>query len=171
MIGVGSSRIRRGVINYYRGGSNFTTTMPSSANDQVSCRGFPTFSGLIHSPRFTARVTFQRFRCIALIMYRETLPIDQLGAWARLNNITINGLKITTLQGNRGSGLVATAERPMDNATLMTIPNDLVLSLENVWLYAKSDKHLHQTLEATGDYSRVSCSNRSINHSDFLNVN
>ena len=103
-------------------------------------------------------------------MYRETLPIDQLGAWARLNNIEINGLKITTLQGNRGSGLVATAERPMNNPLLMTIPNDLVLSVENVWLYAKSDKHLHQTLEATGDHSRVSGPNRSMNCSDFSNV-
>ena len=153
---------------YYRGGSNFTMTMPSSANDKVSCRGFPTFSGLIH---FIAIVTFQELRCIALIMYRETLPIDQLGAWARLNNIEINGLRISTLQGNRGSGLVATAERPMNTPLLMTIPNDLVLSLENVWLYAKSDKHLHQALEATGDYSRVSGPNRSINYSDFLNVN
>ena len=104
-------------------------------------------------------------------MYRETLPIDQLGAWARLNSIEINGLKITTLQGNRGSGLVATAERPMNNPLLVTIPKDLVLSLENVWLYAKSDKHLRQTLEATGDYSRVSGPNRSINYSGFLNGN
>ena len=140
--------------------------MPSSANDKVSCRGFPTFSGLIH---FIAILTYLRLRCIALIMYRETLPIDQLGAWARLNSIEINGLKITTLQGNRGSGLVATAERPVNNPLLVTIPKDLILSLENVWLYAKSDKHLRQTLEATGDYSRVS--NRSINYSDFLNVN
>ena len=89
-------------------------------------------------------------------MYRESLPIDQLAAWARLNSIEINGLKITTVQGNRGSGLVGTAKRPLNSPLLVTIPKDLVLSLENVWLYAKSDKHLHQTLEATGAYSRVS---------------
>ena len=89
-------------------------------------------------------------------MYRETLPIDQLNAWAQLNNVKINGLKITTLQRDRGSGLVATAERSTNSQLLMTIPNDLVLSLESVWLYAKSDKHLRQVLEATGDYSRVS---------------
>ena len=104
-------------------------------------------------------------------MYRETLPVDQLGAWARLNGIEINGLKISTIAGNRGSGLLATAERRMNNPLLMTIPNDLVLSLDNVWLYAKSDKHLHQTLKATGEYSRVSGPNHSINYSDFLNVN
>ena len=104
-------------------------------------------------------------------MYRETLPIDKLGAWARLNSIEFNGLKIVTLQGNRGSGLVATAERPINNPLLMAIPNDLVLSLENVWLYAKSDKHLHQTLEATGEYSRVSGPKPSIKYSDVLNKN
>ncbi|KAL9137777.1 MAG: hypothetical protein Q9175_001016 [Cornicularia normoerica] len=88
-------------------------------------------------------------------MHRETLPIDQLGAWIRLNNVKFNGVKITALQGNRGSGLVTTAERSTDNPLLMTVPNDLVLSLETVWVYAKSDKHLRQVLEATGDYSRT----------------
>lgn len=90
-----------------------------------------------------------------IIMHRETLPIDQLGAWIRLNNVKFNGVKITALQGNRGSGLVTTAERSTDNPLLMTVPNDLVLSFETVWVYAKSDKHLRQVLEATGDYSKV----------------
>ena len=103
-------------------------------------------------------------------MYRETLPIDQLGAWAQLNNVGINGLKTTTLLGNRGSGLVATAERSTNNPLLMTIPNDLVLSLENVWLYAKSDKYLHDTLEATRDYSRVFDPKASMNYSEALFV-
>ncbi|KAF6240455.1 hypothetical protein HO173_001123 [Letharia columbiana] len=88
-------------------------------------------------------------------MHRQTLPIDQLGAWARLNNVEFNGVKIMASQGDKGSGLVMTAERSIDNPLLMTIPNDLVLSLENVWVYAKSDKHLRQVLEATGDYSRT----------------
>ena len=109
--------------------------------------------------------------CRYLIMYRETLPVDRLGAWARLNNVGINGVTVTTLQGNRGSGLVATAERSINNPLLMTIPNDLVLSLENVWLYAKSDKHLRQTLEATGDYSRVSSPKASVKYAEAINVN
>lgn len=104
-------------------------------------------------------------------MYRETLPIDKLGAWAQLNNVEINGVSVITLQGNRGSGLVATAEISINNPLLMTIPNDLVLSLENVWLYAKSDKHLRQTLEATGDYSRVSSPKASVKYSEAMNVN
>ncbi len=89
-------------------------------------------------------------------MRRETLSIDQLAAWTRLNNVGLNGVKVINLQGSRGSGLVTTVVRSAENPLLMTVPNDLVLSLENVWVYAKSDRHLHQVLEATGDYSRVS---------------
>lgn len=87
-------------------------------------------------------------------MHRETLPSSQLAAWTRLNNVQSNGVMITTMLGNRGLGLVATAES--DNPLLMTVPSELVLSLEIVWIYAKSDRYLRQILEATGDYSRVS---------------
>lgn len=103
-------------------------------------------------------------------MHRQTLPIDQLGAWARLNNVEFNGVKIMASQGDKGSGLVTTAERSIDNPLLMTIPNDLVLSLENVWVYAKSDKHLRQVLEATGDYSRVIGLKASIKDTEALDV-
>ena len=99
-------------------------------------------------------------------MHRETLPIDQLGAWARLNNVDISGVKTTTLQGNKGSGLVATTKRSTSNPLIMTVPNDLILSVDNVWLYAKADQHLRQTLEATGCYSRVSSPKASIQYSE-----
>ena len=88
-------------------------------------------------------------------MYRETLSVSQLGAWARLNNVEFNGVEITALHKNIGSGLLTTTARSTNNSLLMTVPKDLVLSLENVWLYAKSDKHLRQVLEATEEYSRV----------------
>lgn len=103
-------------------------------------------------------------------MHRETLPVDQLAIWARLNNVELNGVKITALQKNRGSGLVTTAQRSIDNPLLMRIPNDLVLSLENVWTYAKSDKHLLQVLEATGGYSRVSGPKASMKDSAALDM-
>ena len=89
-------------------------------------------------------------------MHRETLSITQLGAWAKLNNVEFNGVEITALQGNIGSGLLTTTARSTHNPLLMTVPEDLVLSLENVWLHAKSDKHLRQVLEVTEEYSRVS---------------
>ena len=103
-------------------------------------------------------------------MHRETLPVNQLSAWARLNNVSIKGVRTTALQGNRGSGLVATTKRSISDPTIMTVPNDLVLSIENVWLYAKSDKHLRQTLEATGDYSRVPGPEASMKYSEALHV-
>lgn len=104
-------------------------------------------------------------------MHRETLPIDQLAAWTRLNNVEINGIQITALQGNRGSGLVTTADRSTDQSLLITVPNDLVLSLGNVWVYAKSDNHLRQVLEATGNYSRVSGPKASMKASEALDMN
>lgn len=87
-------------------------------------------------------------------MRRESLPIDQLSPWAQLNSVDFNGVEVLSLGDSRGSGLVATWES--DNAAiLMSIPQDLVLSLENVWTYARSDKHLLQVLEAVDEYSRV----------------
>ncbi|KAI4164346.1 MAG: hypothetical protein LQ342_001993 [Letrouitia transgressa] len=37
----------------------------------------------------------------------------------------------------------------------MEVPQQLVLSMESVWVHAKADRHLLQVLEATGDYSRT----------------
>lgn len=74
------------------------------------------------------------------------------------------------MQGSRGSGLVATTKRSISNPTIITVPNDLVLSIENVWLYAKSDNHLRQTLEATGDYARVSGPEASMKYSEASHV-
>ncbi|KAL6715564.1 hypothetical protein ACLMJK_006525 [Lecanora helva] len=88
-------------------------------------------------------------------MYRETLPTGTLAVWAQLNNVGLNGVKVSLLQDGKGCGLVAVTENTQDNAMLMRIPQELILSLENVWIYAKSDRHLAQVLEATGDYTRV----------------
>lgn len=101
-------------------------------------------------------------------MHRETLPSSQLAAWTRFNNVESNGVMITTVQGNRGLGLVATAES--NDPLLMTVPSELVLSLENVWIYAKSDRYLRQILEATGNYSRVSGPKASMKDSEALDM-
>ena len=86
-------------------------------------------------------------------MRREHLPIEQLDLWMQLNNVKLNGVKLS--RGFHGSGVVATRQLSANNPILMEIPSDLVLSLDNVWVYAKSDKHLLQVLEAVGDFSRV----------------
>ena len=87
-------------------------------------------------------------------MSQEPLPIDQLPIWAELNHVDFNGVKTCSVAEGKGTGLVATWEC-QDSETLLSVPQDLVLSFQTVWLYAKSDRHLLQVLEAVGDYSRV----------------
>ena len=88
-------------------------------------------------------------------MRRDLLSINDLPAWARLNNIELNGVKVATLSGNSRAGVIKTASTQEGNAPLMKIPRDLILSLENVWTMAKSDTRLREILEAAGEYSRV----------------
>lgn len=88
-------------------------------------------------------------------MHRETLPPDSSLPWAKLSNIELNGVKVSQLPDSRGSGVVATHELSEDNALLMTIPQELLLSLQSVWIYAKADRHLREVLEAVGDFARV----------------
>ena len=88
-------------------------------------------------------------------MLQETLPIGNLAAWARLNNVEFNRVKVDSLPGERGSAIVATEESFQDGHLLMRVPQELILSLETVWIYAKSDRKLSEVLEAIGDFSRV----------------
>lgn len=87
-------------------------------------------------------------------MHRKTLDIGELPPWAKLNNIEFNGIAISNIPG-KGYGLTVIAERSEDDAILMTVPKDLILSYENVWILAKADKHLREVLEAVGNYGRV----------------
>ena len=88
-------------------------------------------------------------------MHRKILPIETLPTWAKLNGVDFNGVAVVSFGNSRGSGLVGTAQSKDEASVLMTVPKDLVLSLENVWIYAKSDEHLKEALEAVGEYARV----------------
>jgi len=133
--------------------------MPSSLLDE--CRSFSIANSLFRvrdpissscsTPSFTA---FPNFWLLGT-MHREQLPTDRLALWAKLNNVERNGIAATTLPGNRGTGLVATTDMSDTDPILVTVSQELVLSLENVWVYAKADQHLLQVLEAVGEYSRV----------------
>lgn len=85
-------------------------------------------------------------------MKKDTWKIEQLLPWTELNNVELNGVAIA--EGVHGSGIFATKDLD-EKQTLMTVPQELVLSLENVWVCAKSDSHLLQILENLGDFSRV----------------
>lgn len=70
-----------------------------------------------------------------------------------MNNVELNGIAIA--EGVHGSGIFATRDFLDEEQILMTVPQQLVLSLENVWVCGKSDRHLLQILEQLGDFSRV----------------
>ena len=73
----------------------------------------------------------------------------------QLHDVMLNGVQVSSALDGSGSRLVATSKLSEGGAILMTVPSDLILSLEKVWVYAKTDKHLLQVLDAMGDYARV----------------
>lgn len=86
-------------------------------------------------------------------MHRERLFIDALPAWVKGNHIQFKDVSVQALP-NMGYGVVATT-RLAENPLLMSVPKELILSMENVWILAKADKQLRDVLEAMGDYARV----------------
>lgn len=90
-------------------------------------------------------------------MRQASSPLRYLPTWADLNGVRFNGVAVSRMPNGKGTGLIATTELSKPDAVLMTVPQALILSLENVWLFAKSDRHLREVLEAVGGYSRVAC--------------
>lgn len=98
-------------------------------------------------------------------MKREYYPTDSLPAWLRLNGVTANGVAFQKLgsaenDADKGNAIVATESRTSKESdtqpeVLLRVPSDLVLSLEAVHGYAKYDEHLHQVLDAVGEFGTV----------------
>lgn len=63
-------------------------------------------------------------------------------------------MTVAQTPNGRGLGLVTTAEGLDSEVVLITVPLHLVLSLENVWIYAKSDPHLKEVLDSVGAYAQ-----------------
>lgn len=82
-------------------------------------------------------------------------PLGYLPAWADLNGVRFDGVAVSGMPNQKGTGLIATTELCQPDAVLIMVPQALILSLENVWIFAKSDRHLREVLEALGEYSRV----------------
>ncbi len=96
-------------------------------------------------------------------MRRSTVPVENLFAWGKLNGVEFSHLEINTdVTSNdgatRGAGLVSTSERSANGhgATLISVPQDLTLSREQVERYAAIDQPLKRVLEAAGAFGRVS---------------
>lgn len=90
------------------------------------------------------------------------LPIEDLPAWARLNDVSFANAKVTNTEGT-GYGVVCdrdlntTAATP-DVPALLTVPHDLVLNEAAVDEYAKEDKNFKLLLDAVGRRVRISVS-------------
>lgn len=113
-------------------------------------------------------------------MKRETLPIDALVPWARINGVQLNNVTFRKPESSgglkqvaeneattdRGAALVATTD--MNSSfydqqrgiasldVLMKVPRDLVLSFERVKELATVDKHVKEVLDAAGELGSVS---------------
>jgi len=86
-------------------------------------------------------------------MRRERLPISDLPAWCKLNDVTFLDTAVKEL-GGKGFGLVIeralSSQETFDVPTLLLIPHDLILSAEAIEEYAKVDHHFRQLLDAAG---------------------
>lgn len=90
------------------------------------------------------------------------LPISSLETWAQFNGAKFDGIRCDEIPGS-GSGVVAGRdlkgaddEEGGGEGPLMTIPKELVLSLERVKKFALADQGLSEVLGVIGEFGRVS---------------
>ncbi|KZM22075.1 hypothetical protein ST47_g6769 [Ascochyta rabiei] len=85
-------------------------------------------------------------------------PIDTLPTWATFHGVTFNGIKVGPLPGFEDRGSTVIADRELDGGKvepLLVVPKELIISRQNIELFAKSDHHLREVIEATGDFGRT----------------
>ena len=85
-------------------------------------------------------------------------PIDTLPTWATFHGVSFNGIKVGPLPGFEERGSTVIADRELEGGkveSLLVVPKELIISRQNIELLAKSDRHLREVLEATGDFGRV----------------
>jgi len=86
------------------------------------------------------------------------LPTEALLPWALLNHVAFNRV-VPGVAVGRGGALLASRDLSDGNddedGTLMTVPGDLILSLEHVLEHAKVDKDFREVLDSLGDFGRV----------------
>ena len=75
--------------------------------------------------------------------------------WAERYGVEFIGTRVSTSSGSKGFGLFASKAFYGPGSILLRVPKDLILSLDNVWLSAKSDHHLQEILDVCGEFARV----------------
>ncbi|CAI6332648.1 unnamed protein product [Periconia digitata] len=84
--------------------------------------------------------------------------IEGLPRWANFNGIRFAGIKIGPLPGfeERGSTVISSSKLVSGEAgALLTVPKELILSRQNIELFAKSDHHLRELLQSLDDFGRT----------------
>jgi hypothetical protein len=92
-------------------------------------------------------------------MKQTSLPLENLQAWSRLNNIRFFDVAVEShiIADNgvdKGGGLLARNDHD-EGQSLVAVPLDLVLSRERVAEAAKADKSLRQLVEAVPSLFQV----------------
>ncbi len=85
------------------------------------------------------------------------LPQNAFLPWAILNDVAFDRTIPGSVPG-RGGALLAKEDLNADEDSsniLLTVPTDLILSLERVQDHAKVDKDFREVLESLGDFGRV----------------
>ena len=86
------------------------------------------------------------------------LPEDAFVTWAELNNVSFHHAVPGAIAG-RGRALLANAElnKPSEDTDtiLLTVPRDMILSLERVQEHVKVDQYFREFLDSLGDFGRV----------------
>ncbi|KAF2269870.1 SET domain-containing protein [Lojkania enalia] len=82
-------------------------------------------------------------------------PIDALPAWAEFHGVRFNGVRVGPIPGREHHGSTVIANRDLAGSQedpLMLVPKELIVSRQNVDLFAMSDQHLREVLQAVGDF-------------------
>ena len=90
-----------------------------------------------------------------------SLPVDSLPVWAAFNSVSFDGVDIGPLPGKEDRGSTVIAKRSLrgrHESPLITIPRDLILSLERIHEHAKFDSDFRAVLEGLDDFGRVGAS-------------
>lgn len=85
------------------------------------------------------------------------LPPQALLPWAMLNDVSFERAIPGVVKG-RGNALLAKEDLDAskdDTNVLVTVPRDLILSLERVREYAKVDRDFREVLDSLNDFGRV----------------
>lgn len=86
------------------------------------------------------------------------LPIETLPTWAAFNNVLFHRIKVGPQKGREDRGSTVVARQSLhdsDEGPLMTVPKDLILSLERIQEHAKSDSDFRTVLEGLSEFGRV----------------